>query len=39
MALIQREKYGLGKAPSVDVEAVKRILKRTSFEKLINRGS
>jgi heterodisulfide reductase subunit C len=39
MALIQREKYGLGKAPSVDVEAVKKILKKTSFDKLINRGS
>ncbi len=39
MASTQREKYGLGKAPAVDVEAVKKILKRTSFDKLISKGS
>jgi len=39
MASIQREKYGLGKEPKVDVEAVQRILKRTCFDKLISKGS
>lgn len=39
MALIQRGKYGLGKEPKVEVEAVQKILRRTSFDKLINRGS
>ena len=38
-ALIQREKYGLGKEPMVDVEAVQKILRKTSFDKLIYRGS
>lgn len=38
-ALIQREKYGLGKEPTVDVEAVQKILRKTSFDKLIYRGS
>ncbi len=39
MALINREKYGLGKEPTVDVEAVQKILRKTSFDKLIYRGS
>ncbi len=39
MALIQREMYGLGKEPTVDVAAVQRILKRTQFDKLIQKGS
>jgi len=39
MALIQREKYGLGKEPAVDVEAVQKILRKTSFDKLLHKGS
>ncbi len=39
MASAQREKHGLGKAPTVDVDAVKKILKRTSFDKLVSKGS
>lgn len=39
MALAQREKYGLGKEPVVDVEIVQKILRRTSFDRLINKGS
>jgi len=39
MALVNRKKYGLGKEPTVDVEAVKKILRKTSFDKLIYRGS
>jgi len=39
MALIHREKYGLGKEPAVDVEAVQKILRKTSFDKLIYKGS
>jgi len=39
MALVQREKYGLGKEPVVDIEAVQRILRKTSFDKLIYKGS
>jgi len=35
---IRREKYGLGERPSVDVEAVQKILRKTSFDKLIYRG-
>jgi heterodisulfide reductase subunit C len=38
MALIQREKYGLGEEPSVDVKAVQKILKKTHFNKLISKG-
>jgi len=38
-ALIQREKYGLGKEPAVDVDAVQKILKKTSFDKLVYKGS
>ncbi len=38
MALVQREKYGLGEEPSVDVEAVQKILKKTRFDKLISKG-
>jgi len=38
-ALINREKYGLGKEPAVDVEAVQKILRKTSFDKLIYGGS
>jgi len=39
MASVQREKYGMGKEPSVDVDAVQKILRRTSFDKLIYKGS
>jgi len=39
MALIQREKYGLGKEPAVDVESVQKILRKTFFDKLISKGS
>ena len=39
MAVIQREKYGLGKEPTVDVKAVQRILKKTRFDKLLKKGS
>lgn len=35
MAIIQREKCGLGKECSVDVDAVQKILKKTCFSKLI----
>ncbi len=38
MALVQRERHGLGKEPSVDVEAVQKILKKTRFNKLIDKG-
>ncbi|MFZ0965832.1 MAG: 4Fe-4S dicluster domain-containing protein [Candidatus Bathyarchaeia archaeon] len=38
MASIQREKYGLGNEPTVDVEAVQKILVKTQFDKLINKG-
>jgi len=37
-ALIQREKYGLGKEPTFNVEAVQKILRKTSFDKLIYKG-
>jgi len=39
MALVQREKYGLCKTPETDVEAVKKILRKTSFDKLIGKSS
>ena len=35
MALIHRERYGLGEEPSVGVEAVQEILRKTRFNKLI----
>lgn len=38
MALIQREKYGLGKEPTVNVEAVQKILRKTCFDKLVSKG-
>jgi heterodisulfide reductase subunit C len=38
MALIQREEHGLGEEPSVDVEAVQKILKKTRFNRLIGKG-
>jgi hypothetical protein len=38
MALAQRVKHGLGNEPTVDVEAVQKILKRTHFDKLISKG-
>ena len=38
MASVQRENYGLGKEPEVNVEAVQKILRKTSFDKLISRG-
>lgn len=39
MTLIQREKQGLGKVPSVDVEAVQKILKKTCFDRLLTKGT
>jgi heterodisulfide reductase subunit C len=39
MALIQREQYGLGKEPAIDVDAVQRILRKTHFDGLIQKGS
>lgn len=39
MASTQREQYGLGKEPAVDVSAVQRILRKTHFDKLIQKGS
>ena len=39
MALVQREQHGLGKEPTVDQEAVQKILKKTSFHSLIKKGS
>jgi len=39
MALAQREKYGLGKEPTVDVDAVQKILRKTSFDRMIKKGS
>jgi heterodisulfide reductase subunit C len=39
MASVQREKYGLGKEPAVDVEAVRKILRRTNYDKLINEAT
>jgi heterodisulfide reductase subunit C len=39
MASINREKYGLGKEPTVNVEAVQKILRKTTFDKIIKRGS
>jgi hypothetical protein len=38
MALIQREKYGLGKEPSVDVKAVQKILRKTHYDELISKA-
>jgi len=38
MARIQRERHGLDKEPSVDVEAVQKILRKTRFNKLMNKG-
>jgi hypothetical protein len=38
MALAQREKYGLGKEPTVDVDAVQKILRKTSFDRMIKKG-
>lgn len=38
MALIQRDKYGLGEEPSVEVEAVQKILRKTHFDKLVSKG-
>jgi len=36
-ALVQREKYGMGREPSVNVESVQKILRKTSFDNLIYR--
>jgi heterodisulfide reductase subunit C len=38
MASMQREKYGLGKEPTVDVEAVQKILRKTHYDKLIGKA-
>ena len=38
MALVQRERHGLDKEPSVDVRAVQKILRKTRFNKLIDKG-
>jgi heterodisulfide reductase subunit C len=37
MASVQREKYGLGKEPTVNIEAVRKILRKTKFDKLIEK--
>ncbi|MFQ5816216.1 MAG: hypothetical protein ACE5G7_06940 [Candidatus Hydrothermarchaeaceae archaeon] len=37
MALVQREKLGMGKGQSTGVEDVRKILKRTAFDKIIGR--
>jgi heterodisulfide reductase subunit C len=37
--LVERQKHGLGREPVVDIEAVQRILRKTSFHKLIYKGS
>jgi len=39
MALTNRKKYGLGKQPAVDIKDVQKILRKTSFDELIYRGS
>ncbi len=39
MALMNRETYGLGKEPTIDVDAVQKILRKTAFDNLIRRGS
>jgi len=39
MALINRQRYGLGKEPAVDVKDVQKILRKTCFDKLASRGS
>jgi heterodisulfide reductase subunit C len=39
MTLLQREKFGLGKEPAVDVESVQKILRKTCFDKLIYKGA
>ena len=38
MALVQRERHGLDKEASVDVQAVQKILRKTRFNKLMNKG-
>jgi heterodisulfide reductase subunit C len=38
MSLVQRERHGLDKEPSVDVQAVQKILRKTRFDKLMNKG-
>jgi len=38
MASAQREKYGLGKEPTVNVEAVQKILRKTNYDKLISKS-
>lgn len=37
MALVQREKLGMGKGQSTGVEDIRKILKRTAFDKIIGR--
>jgi len=39
MASIRRERYGLGTEPAVDVDAVKKILSKTSFHDIVYKGS
>ena len=39
MMLAQREQHGLGKEPTVDADAVQKILKKTGFQGLIKKGS
>ena len=38
MSVSRREKHGLGPEPDVDVKAVQKILRKTSFDKLIYNG-
>jgi len=37
MALVKREKLGMGKGQSTGVEDIRKILKRTAFDKIIGR--
>jgi len=37
MASIQREQHGLSKEPTMNVEAVQKILRKTGFDKLIKK--
>jgi heterodisulfide reductase subunit C len=38
MAMTQRERHGLGKEPSIDVEAVQKILRKTFFDEIVKKG-
>jgi heterodisulfide reductase subunit C len=38
MAMTQRERRSLGRKPSIDVEAVQKILRKTFFDEIIKKG-